>query len=61
MKKKSSFSTHGQRAHIGELEIYRMLPNRYADAVGPFVFLDHIAPRMQTGINKEGTVIYSLM
>ena len=55
MKKKSSFSTQGQRADIGDLEIYRMLPNRYADAVGPFVFLDHIAPRVQTRINKEGT------
>lgn len=55
MKKKSSFSTHGQRADIGELEIYRMLPNRYADAVGPFVFLDHIVPRIQAETSKEGT------
>jgi len=44
MKKKISFSTQGQRADIGHITIYRMLPNRYADAVGPFVFLDHIAP-----------------
>jgi hypothetical protein len=42
MKKKISFSTQGQRADIGDITIYRMLPNRYADAVGPFVFLDHI-------------------
>jgi redox-sensitive bicupin YhaK (pirin superfamily) len=42
MKKKISFSTQGQRADIGHHTIYRMLPNRYADAVGPFVFLDHI-------------------
>ncbi|MDF7814226.1 pirin family protein [Hymenobacter sp. YC55] len=55
MKKKSSFSTQGQRADIGSLVIYRVLPNRYADAVGPFVFLDHIAPKVQTKINKEGT------
>jgi redox-sensitive bicupin YhaK (pirin superfamily) len=55
MKKKSSFSTQGQRADIGDLVIYRMLANRYADAVGPFVFLDHIVPRIQTKINKEGT------
>jgi redox-sensitive bicupin YhaK (pirin superfamily) len=41
-KKKISFSTHGQRADIGEYKIYRMLPNRYADAIGPFVFLDYI-------------------
>ena len=44
MKKKISFSTHGQRADIGNNTIYRMLPNRYADAVGPFVFLDHFGP-----------------
>jgi len=55
MKKKSSFSTQGQRADIGDLVIYRILANRYADAVGPFVFLDHIAPKIQTVVNKEGT------
>lgn len=55
MKKKSSFSTQGQRADIGDLTIYRILANRYTDAVGPFVFLDHIVPKVQTKINKEGT------
>jgi redox-sensitive bicupin YhaK (pirin superfamily) len=55
MKKKSSFSTSGRRADIGDLAIYRILPNRYADAVGPFVFLDHIVPKIQTKVNKEGT------
>src|SRR5436190_19463274 len=43
-KKKISFSTKGQRADIGEYKINRMLPNRYADEVGPFVFLDHLMP-----------------
>jgi redox-sensitive bicupin YhaK (pirin superfamily) len=51
MKKKISFSTQGQRADIGDITIYRMLPNRYANAVGPFVFLDHIAP-MKHSANK---------
>ncbi len=46
MKKKTSFSTKGQRADIGDLIIYRLLPNRYADAVGPFVFLDHIVAKV---------------
>lgn len=55
MKKKSSFSTQGQRADIGDLKIFRLLANRYADAVGPFVFLDHIVPTIQTKISKEGT------
>ncbi|CAG5072740.1 hypothetical protein DYBT9623_04301 [Dyadobacter sp. CECT 9623] len=55
MKKKSSFSTDGQRADIDGMEINRMLPNRYADAVGPFVFLDHIVPHTQPKISHEGT------
>src|SRR5215467_9049485 len=48
MKKKISFSTRGQRADIGEYKIHRMLPNRYADAVGPFVFLDHALPNKRS-------------
>ncbi|HKR04001.1 MAG TPA: pirin family protein [Bacteroidia bacterium] len=44
MKKKISFTAQGRRADIGEYIINRMLPNRYADAVGPFVFLDHVLP-----------------
>lgn len=44
MKKKVSFTAQGTRADIGDMMIYRILPNRYADAVGPFVFLDHLAP-----------------
>ena len=44
MKKKISFSTEGQRADVGAFKVQRVLPNRYADAVGPFVFLDHIGP-----------------
>ena len=55
MKKKTSFSTKGQRADIGDLTIYRILANRYTDAVGPFVFLDHIAPKTQTSRQVRGT------
>ena len=57
MKKKISFSTHGQRADIGNITIYRMLPNRYADAVGPFVFLDHFGPTrhpVDESVQKNG-------
>lgn len=43
-KKNISFSTYGQSADIGTMQIKRLLPNRYADAVGPFIFLDHIIP-----------------
>lgn len=54
MKKKTSFSTTGNRADIGSITIQRMLPNRYADKVGPFVFLDYVAPAIKETINKNG-------
>lgn len=44
MKKETSFSTKGSGAAVGSLSIQRMLPNRYANKVGPFVFLDYVAP-----------------
>jgi redox-sensitive bicupin YhaK (pirin superfamily) len=54
MKKEISFSTKGNRADIGPITIYRMLPNRYANKVGPFVFLDHAAPVIKESIHKNG-------
>jgi len=55
MKKKTSFSAKGQRADIGDLQILRLLPNRYTDAVGPFVFLDHIVPMVHSSPRNSGT------
>lgn len=55
MKKRTSFTTQGHRADIGDLTINRILPNRYADAVGPFVFLDHIVPKHQPAVMDSGT------
>jgi len=58
MKKEICFSGRGQSADIGDMKIYRILPNRYTDAVGPIVFLDHITPVVhsadETG-KKKGT------
>ncbi|MFH7017298.1 pirin family protein [Flavobacterium sp. FlaQc-47] len=54
MKKEISFSTRGDIANLGSLIINRMLPNRYADRVGPFVFLDYIAPVLKEMIHKNG-------
>lgn len=34
----------GTNAWVGEMLVNRMMPNRYMEAVGPFVFLDHIYP-----------------
>ena len=44
MKKNVRFTSEGIRADVGPYIIYRILKNRYADAVGPFIFLDHAAP-----------------
>src|SRR3954464_15970891 len=54
MKKKTSFSTKGTRADVGPITINRMLPNRYANKVGPFVFLDHAAPVIKEVIHTDG-------
>lgn len=56
MKKQIVFSGKGHRADIGDMIVYRVLPNRYARAVGPFVFLDYLAPQSgrQTG-TEPGT------
>lgn len=54
MKKIVNFSTKGGRADIGPISINRMLPNRYARKIGPFVFLDHVAPVIKETIHTEG-------
>lgn len=54
MKKKTSFSTTGNSAAVGPLSIQRMLPNRYANKVGPFVFLDYVRPAVKETITKNG-------
>ena len=46
MKKEIIYNTRGHRADIGQIEIYRMVSNNYADHVGHFVFLDYIPPFM---------------
>ncbi|MCP9749798.1 pirin family protein [Ferruginibacter sp. HRS2-29] len=44
MEKIISTSYGGANSKVGELLVNRLLPNRYVDAVGPFVFLDHLYP-----------------
>jgi redox-sensitive bicupin YhaK (pirin superfamily) len=43
----------GKRADIGTYKIDRLLPNRYVQAVGPFVFLDHLLPTRHKAINAS--------
>lgn len=54
MKKHASFSTKGNRARVGPLNIQRMLPNTHACKVGPFVFLDYVAPAVKETISTNG-------
>ena len=54
MKKKTSFTTKGTSAAVGALSIQRVLPNRYADKVGPFVFLDYLVPVVKETITING-------
>lgn len=54
MKKEISFSTKGNRTDLGPLTINRILPNQYTDKVGPFVFLDYVAPAIKETITKNG-------
>jgi redox-sensitive bicupin YhaK (pirin superfamily) len=54
MKKETSFSTKGNKTDLGPLVINRMLPNHYVRKVGPFVFLDYVAPTIKEIINTKG-------
>ncbi|WP_298148327.1 pirin family protein [Flavobacterium sp.] len=54
MKKEASFSTKGNKTDLGPLIINRMLPNSYTKKVGPFVFLDYVAPTIKEVVNKNG-------
>ena len=54
MKKETSFSTKGNRADLGPLTINRLLPNQYVNKVGPFVFLDYVAPAIKETITENG-------
>lgn len=46
MLKKIAFAYHGTHAAVGDLQVKRMLPNRYIQTVGPFFFLDYLLPNI---------------
>ena len=48
MEKNISASYGGVNSTVGELLVNRLIPNRYIQAVGPFIFLDHLYPVVQT-------------
>jgi len=56
MKKRITLITKGQCEDIGGYKINRILPNRYVDAIGPFVFLDHLIPTKHSPDEKRKEV-----
>jgi len=44
MEKPVAVTYGGANARVGEMLVNRVVPNRYIEAVGPFVFLDHMYP-----------------
>jgi redox-sensitive bicupin YhaK (pirin superfamily) len=48
MKKKIRFSMHSQCLWLGEVEVQHVLPNTFARAIGPFVFMEHIISYKQS-------------
>src|SRR5688572_2301661 len=53
MKKQIKLTARGQRADIGSYKINRIIPNMYVDAIGPFVFLDHLMPAKHSADEKR--------
>lgn len=43
----------GKRADIGNYKIDRIIPNRFIEAVGPVVFLDHLLPLIEINTKQE--------
>src|ERR1043166_5075871 len=54
--RKVRYITKGHRADIGSYKIYRMVSNNYVEAVGPFVFLDHVVPTRHSRDEKRKVV-----
>ena len=55
IKKKIRFSVRSKSTWLGEIKVQHVLPNKFAQAIGPFVFLEHILSYKQPwdGLHKE--------
>jgi redox-sensitive bicupin YhaK (pirin superfamily) len=54
IKKKIRFSLNVQCAQLGGIEVQHVLPNEFAQAIGPFVFVEHFLSYKQSlnGLHK---------
>jgi len=48
IKKKIRFRLNSQCEWLGEIKVQQVLPNKFAQAIGPFIFLEHILSYKQT-------------
>src|SRR5271170_4200724 len=48
IKKKIRFSLNSQCAQLGGIEVQHVLPNEFAQAIGPFVFVEHFLSYKQS-------------
>jgi redox-sensitive bicupin YhaK (pirin superfamily) len=48
IKKKIRISIRSQYAQLGEIEVQHVLPNEFAQAIGPFVYIEHFLSYKQS-------------
>src|SRR5215207_1961859 len=53
IKKKIRFSLHGQCEWLGEIKVQQVLPNKFAQAIGPYIFLEHILSFKQSSRDSD--------
>jgi redox-sensitive bicupin YhaK (pirin superfamily) len=53
IKKKIRFSLHSQCEWLGEIKAQQVLPNKFAQAIGPFIFLEHILSCKQSSSESD--------
>jgi len=53
IKKKVRFRVQSQCAWLGEIKAQHVLPNKFVQAIGPFVFLKHILSCEQSTIGTK--------
>jgi len=48
MKKEVRFSVQNQHTWVDEIKVHHLLPNKFVQAIGPFVLLEHISSYKQS-------------
>jgi redox-sensitive bicupin YhaK (pirin superfamily) len=56
MKKEVSFRIQSQHTWANEIKVQHVLPNKFVQAIGPFVLLEHIVSNKQSSNELQGVV-----